>query len=247
MRPPLPVITLILFFILLFAYTKLAGPIPFQVSSITTQKTDTFMVTGEGTATVPPDIANIRAGITANASTVKEAQEQINTTISKVSSAVKELGVEDKDIQTSGYNINPSYDFQSGRQRITGYSARTSLNIKVRKIDNINAVIDAATANGANEIDNISFDVDDKTKAQNEARKKAVEEAKRKAQQAASIAGFSLGKIINYNESFDGFIPPIPLGMGVRSLAEDKTVAETQIEPGSNEIKVTVTLNYEIR
>lgn len=240
----LPVIATTTFFILLFTFTKLFGPIPFSVTSVTTQKSTTFDVTGEGKISVKPDVASISVGIQANGATVKAVQEQINSVINKVSEAVKQLGVDPKDIQTRNYNINPDYDFSGGTQRIKGYSSSTNLSIKVRQINNINQVIDAATTNGANQVSGINFEKDDKTKAENEARVKAVDEAKRKAQDAARIAAFRLGRIINYSENFGGFPRPIPMV----SAQESKAVGSpTQVEPGSTDISVNVTLSYEIQ
>lgn len=230
-------------FVLFFLYTKLIGPIPFSVKSVTTTKFTTFDVTGEGKSSIKPDIAEITAGITVSAQTVKAAQDQINAVINKVSQAIKQTGVDPKDIQTTNYNINPSYDYTGGSQRITGYSASTNLSVKVRNLDNVNNVIDAAGANGANQISGLSFGVDDKTKAEDEARKKAVDEAKKKAEQAAKIAGFKLGRIINYSENFQGEPRPIPLMM---ETAKSQG-APTQVEPGSSEVTVSVTLSYEIQ
>jgi len=235
----------ILFFIALFAYTKLAGPIPFSVNSISTTKTDTFSVTGEGKVNAPPDIALVSVGVQAQAPSVKAVQDQLNKNINAVSAAVKSTGVDAKDIQTSGYNINPMYDYNGGAQRITGYQASTNLTIKVRAIDKANAVIDAATAAGANQVGGISFDVNDKTKAQNDARQKAVADAKFKAENAAKIAGFTLGKIINYSEDFGGAPRPIP--MMAKAEVGLGAGAPTQVEPGTNEVTVTVTLSYQIQ
>lgn len=236
--------SILLFFVALFAYTKLVGPIPFSVTSVTTMKTDTFSATGEGKVTVSPDIAVVNAGVTAQAATAKAAQNQLNTAINAVSDAIKQLGVEAKDIQTSGYTIYPTQDYTDGRQRIMGYQATSNLTIKVRDMEKANSVIDAATAAGANQVGGVSFDVDDKTKAQNEAREKAVAEAKRKAEAAASIAGFGLGRIINYNEDFGGYPRPIPM-MAETKMAGGDTV--TSLEPGSSEVTVVVTLSYEIK
>lgn len=236
-----PILT---FFVILFIYTKIAGPLPFSVNSVTTSKTDTFNVSGEGTVVAKPDMTTVTVGIQARAETVKVAQDQINSTINKVASSIKKLGVEQKDIQTTNYNINPTYDYTSGSQRITGYLASTNLSIKVRNIDLINQVIDSATGNGANQIGGISFDVDDKAKLEDEARQKAVAVAKKKAESAAKIAGFKLGRIINYSENFDS--EPRPLRMAVGAVAEDVNL-KTAVEPGSSEIKVIVTLSYEIR
>lgn len=240
----LPVIGAATFFILLFGFTKIFGPIPFSVDSIITQKSTTFDVTGEGKVTVKPDIAYVNAGIRSQSQTVKGAQDQINSVINKVSQAVKGFGVAAEDIQTTNYNINPDYDFSSGgSQKIRGYTAQTTLSIKVRQIDKINDVIDASTQNGANEISGVSFDVEDKTKAKNEAREKAVAEAKKQAEEASKIAGFKLGKIINYSEGSSAFPEPIPFRAMGTEVASDKT---TQVEPGSSEVIITATLSYEI-
>lgn len=232
------------FFILLFVYTKIAGPIPFSVSSVTTAKSDTFNVTGEGKTTIRPDFASFTAGITVQADSVKAAQDQINSVINKVSDAIKKTGVEAKDIQTANYNINPAYDYSGGKPKITGYNADTNLTVKVRTLDNVNKAMDAATANGANQVSSLAFGVDDKTKAEDEARQQAVAEAKKKAAEAAKIAGFRLGRIINYSENFGNNPRPIPMAL---EAAKQAGGAPTQVEPGSSEIIVNVTLSYEIQ
>ena len=237
---------IVLFFILLFAYTKIAGPIPFSVNSVTTTKTDTFSVSGEGKITMVPDIAVISVGVTAQGATVTRVQTELNTKINAMSDAIKKLGVDGKDIKTSYYNISPTYDYSSSTQRITGYEAHSNLTIKVRKIDNANAVIDAATTQGANQVGGVSFDVDDKSKAENQAREEAVKDAKSKAEAAAKAAGFKLGRVINYSEGG---------GAGPRPIMYDAAKAlpiagggePTQVEPGSSEIMVTVNLSYEIQ
>lgn len=236
--------TIIVFFIALFAYTKLAGPIPFTVTSITTTKTDTFSVTGQGKVSVPPDIAVLSAGVQSQGATVKIAQDQLNKNMNAVSAAVKAAGVDAKDIQTSGYTINPMYDYRADVQKITGYQASSTITIKVRAIDSTNSVIDAATLAGANQLGGIRFDVDDKTTAQNQAREKAVADAKSKAENAAHIAGFSLGKIINYSEDFGN--QPRPVLMMAKEDSAGGGVP-TQVETGSNEITVTVQLSYQIQ
>lgn len=237
--------SVVLFFIGLFAFTKLVGPIPFTVSSVVTQKTDVFTVQGEGKSTVKPDIAYATAGFTTTAPTVKQAQGDLNTNINRVSDAIKKLGVDAKDIRTSNYSIYPTYDYKATPRRITGYSASSSLRIKVRALDRVNDIVDAATANGANEVGGISFDVEDKSKAENMAREEAIAEAKKKADVASKAAGFSLGRIINYSENFGGPGPVRYDMKAARPMSGGGT--ETNIETGSAEITVSVMLSYEIR
>ena len=231
-------VAIIVFFISLFVYTKLAGPIPFSLNSIVTTKTDSFTVTGEGKASIIPDIAVVSAGVTAQGTTVKQAQQELNGKINAVIEGVKKLGIDKKDIQTTNYNISPQYDYKNNTQKIIGYQANSNVTIKVRNVDIANGVVDAATAGGANQIGGISFDVEDKTKAENEARVKAVEEAKKKAELAAKTAGFSLGRVIDYSEDNAGNPRPMMLSAKADS---------TQIEPGTSEITVVVSLSYEIR
>ena len=89
----------------------------------------------------------------------------------------------------------------------------------------------------------VQFQVADQQKAENEARQIAVDQAKKKAEQAAKIAGFKLGNIINYSENFNGNPGPIPYAAGAADL---KQAVPTQVEPGSAEIKVVVNLSYQI-
>ncbi len=239
---------IVLFFIGLFAFVKFAGPIPFSVSSVTTTKTDSFTVSGEGKVTMIPDIARVEAGVTAQGPSIKVVQQELNKKIKAISDAVKKQGVEDKDIQTLNYSVNPQYDYRNGTQKILGYEASSNFSIKVRNMDNATAVIDVATANGANQIGGISFDVDDKTKVENEARAKAVADAKKKAELAAKTAGFTLGRVINYNENSGGEGRPIPMYAKAEMLsvgAPDQVA--TTIEPGSQELTISVSLSYEIR
>lgn len=235
---------IIIFFLCLFAFTKWVGPIPLSISSVTTTKTDTFTVTGEGKVTMIPDIALVNVGVTAQGPSVSAVQDQLNKKMNAVTAAVKRIGVDGKDIQTSNYNISPTYDYTGDTQRITGYQANSNLTIKVRKIDNANAVIDAATANGANQVGGVTFDVDNKTKAENQAREQAVADAKSKADVAAKAAGFHLGRIINYSEG--GNPSPRPMPLMENAIAGGLAKAPTQVEPGSSEVIIDVTLSYEI-
>lgn len=238
-------VAIIVFFVGLFAYTKFVGPIPFAVNSVVTNKTDSFTVTGEGKVTVKPDIAVITVGVQTTGATVTAVQNNLNTAINNVSAAVKKAGVANKDIQTSNYSINPTIDYTDSKQHITGYQASSNLTIKIRAIDTANTVIDAATAAGANSVGGISFDVDDKTTSENEARTLAVADAKKKAENAAATAGFKLGSIVNYQESTGGQTPVIR--MDAKMNGAGVATVPTNVEQGSTDITMTVTLSYEIR
>lgn len=251
--------TIIFSLVSLFVYTKLAGPIPFSVTSVTTQKTDSFSVTGEGKAAMTPDNATVRLGVTSSGATAEIAKNKMNEVINKVTQEIKALGVEDKDIKTENVSVYEDYNsrplpadkmgattpaVQDPNARATSYIGNTTLVISTKQVDMANKVIDVGTKNGINQLGGVQFGNEDKTAAENEARQKAVENAKAKAQTAANAAGFKLGKIINYSESTGG-------GGGVMYAAKAMDSAQapnpaTQLQPGENELVMMVTLSYEV-
>ena len=244
-------ISLAVFFMLLFGFTKILGPIPFDITQVTTSKSDAFSVTGEGKVDAKPDSATVRLGVVARGATEQAAKDLLNSDINKVISAIKGLGISEDKIKTENFNIYPDYDqvktleIETNRpDKISGYNANTNISVIVDNAELANQIIDAGVAVGANQVGGVDFQVKDKTAALNKARELAVADAKKKAEDAARIAGFKLGKIINYSEAGGGGYPRL---MAAEAATDKAGGAPTQIEPGTNEIMVTVTLSYEIR
>jgi uncharacterized protein len=239
-------VALFLFFVLLYGFTKVLGPIPFYISSVTTQNPNGFSVVGEGRVQIKPDKATVNLGVQSSGPAKDQVQNQMNKISGAVISALKSQGIDEKDIQTSQYTINPTYDYTSGSQKITGYSGSTNVTVTVTDIGKVNGVIDAATSAGANQVGTPQFSNTDNSTALDQARQLAIADAKKKAQVAASSAGFSLGKIINYSESEAGNPVPIPFAAGVAADSA-KVSPPTQIAPGQNEVDLDVTLTYEVK
>ncbi len=237
-------ITVIVSIAVLFV-TKFSPPIP--ISSVVTQKTDLFTVSGEGKVTVIPDTAIINLGITVSRPSVKLAQNDANTVINKISTDVKKMGVESKDIRTGNYSIYPQYNYNTQPAKINGYQVTASLTITVRDFDKINQVIDTSTADGANTVNGIQLTVDEDKQKEllKQAREEAVKDAKAKAESLASAAGITLGRIVNIQESGN---TPVPQP---RMFAADAvglgSAEKTSIEPGSADITSAITLFYETR
>ncbi len=233
---------ILFFFLALFIYTNLAGPIPFNIDSVVTTKQDSFTVTGEGKATIEPDSAVVTLGVSTTGSSAAIAQSDLNEKINQVIEAIRELGIPQNDIKTQNYNVNPNYDYSSPAQTITNYSANTNLTITVKDLTKVNSVVDSATVNGANQVGGVIFESESSDKAQEQARKEAVENAKAQAEQAAKIAGFRLGRLVNYSENNQGdVLPPQLLRQDALGVG-----GETDIQPGVNEVRIFVTLSYEI-
>lgn len=205
-------------------------------------------VVGIGEVDVVPDTAQISAGITIQSGkTVAEVESKMNEINNKIIAAVKLLGIEKEDIQTSNYSINPAYSFEpSDRSTPNEYTGNATLTIKVKDANKISQVITAATAAGANQVYNAGFSVDDPSKFREEARNKAIEDAKSQAQKLASQLGIKLGKITNIVESDTGG-GPIMYKDAMRSALPGEAVPAPEIEPGSQTITSTVTLFFERR
>jgi len=235
----------IVFFILLFGFTKIVGPIPFTVNNINTSTPNPFEASGTGKASAAPDTAVINMGVTQTGATVKEAQTKTNQIADQIISGLKNLGIEEKDIKTTNYSVNPEYSFSAGSQKITGYSVTQNFEVK-SPIDKANQVVDAATLGGANLVGGISFTLEDEKMEElmNEARNEAVEKAKTSAEGLANAAGIKLGKIINIQESF-GSTQPVPVFREAALDASAKSEPETQITAGESNVEVTVILTYQ--
>lgn len=227
-------------------YTKLVGPIPFFVNSVNTNKSDSFVVSGEGEVSQAPDTAEVSLGVQSQGNTVQVAQDALNKSINAVTAAVKQQGVAEADIQTQNYSVNPNYDYNGGAQKITGYQAGSNLRIKVKDISKVNAVIDAGTAAGANQVGGVNFTVADPTALESQARDKAIANAKQRAEAAAKAAGFRLGRMVNYSESTNRPGGPELYAMGSSANLKTDAVAPTQVQPGSSTVSITVNLSYEI-
>lgn len=150
-----------------------------------------------------------------------------------------------RDIAMSAEPVMVTMPAPSGRTpRITGYGMNVNIVVTVRDLTKVNQVIDTATANGANQVSNISFTVDDEEKYQAEARKLAIDDAKSKANELAGAAGLRLGKVVGVYES------PVYYGRDVMMSAKAEGMGgagSTALQPGSTEIATQVTLNYETR
>lgn len=207
--------------------------------------TNTITINATGEIFAKPDTAQVSVSVIKEASTAAGAQKNHTEAINKVIEFIKQSGVEDKDIQTSSYNIFPLYDYIENKGRMfKGYEVNQTLDIKIRNLDNVGKILSGTTEAGANQVGGISFVIDDEEGLKREARKQAIEKAKQKAEQIKNDLGIELSRLVNFSES--GEIPyPYPiykseaLGMGGAEALE--------VPSGENKITVTVNLTYEIK
>lgn len=245
-----PFLTVLFIFIGLLLFVKLVGPIPFTVNSVSSVKESMFTVQGTGEVTAIPDTAVVSLGVNKNASTVQAAQEQVNAVINQITEDMKSLGVEEKNIKTVNYSVNPNYDYAGGSQRINGYVVNADIQVKLQPIDKANEAIDRATKAGATNVGNIQFVLNEEKKKEleEEARKQAIEAAKAKAQSISKVSGIKLGRLVDVQESGDVAQPPMPYNTALKvedARGSAESVPPTELNPGENKITSNVTLSYE--
>lgn len=201
-------------------------------------------VNGTGRVFAQPDTAVVNVGVEITAPTLTSALKQANENMTQVLDAIKGQGVDAKDIQTTTFNVYPitSEPKEGETPQVTAYRVSNVATVKVRQINNVGQVLDAALTAGANFVGSILFTVDDPTKYQEQARTLAVKDAMAKAKTLADAAGVKLGKIVTITE-LGGGVQPLYRQVFVEAAVPS---AAPPIETGQNEIAVTVEMHFEI-
>jgi uncharacterized protein YggE len=198
-------------------------------------------VTGEATVSVPPDLAQVDAGVTSDAKTAREASDANNAAMGKVLSALKGAGIEAKDYQTSRLSLQAEYaPNRQGSSPVVGYRASNRVTIRLRDVTKVANVIDTLVGAGANDIGGINFMVSQASKFLDDARTQAVADARRKAEIYAKAAGVTLGAPLSISEE----------GSAPRPVFRAKMAAEMAAAPvaqGEETLSVTVNVSWAIK
>ncbi len=206
----------------------------------------TISVTGQGKATVSPDVAILELGVETIGETVQEARAQSAAATIRLIKALTEAGVAEDDVGTRSIRINPRMNYET--QTVTGYEVSNRLVVKIRDLDLVGAAIDgaAAAAGDSTRLRGIDFSVEDTSALEEEARGAAVENATDKAGQLAEGLGVTLGRVVSVNESDFGGIPypraAAEFGLAAGAAAD----AGTPVLAGDVEITVVIRAEFEI-
>jgi uncharacterized protein YggE len=215
-------------------------------------------VNGEGEVTVKPDIATVSFTIRESAKTVPEAQKLAEEKIAAALKELKDLGVEEKDMKTLSYSVNPKYEYQQAgycngyvcppsKSVVTGYEVTQSVTVKVRKIEQAGEVIGKLGKVNITEINGPDFTVDDMDKAKADAKNLAIQKAKEKAQATAKSLGVSLGTVTSFSEDNGGYYPVMYRGAANAVMASDSKTEAVSLPQGENTIKSNVTITYTLK
>jgi len=229
--------------------------------------TNTISVTGEGQIYATPDIATFTYSVTATKATVADAQAAATPVSNAITDYLKSQGVSANDIQTSGYDIEPQYEYQNavcpqgtsasvsnsaspiycppGKQTLTGYQVSQTTTVKVRDLTKAGDLLAGVGTKGATNVSGLQFTFDDPNKPQDDARNKAIADAKSKADTLAKQLGVDLVRVTSFQESSGGY--PRPIEAYATAAGSSAKAPSPEISPGQNQVTDDVTITYEIK
>ncbi len=201
-------------------------------------------VSATADATRVPDVATISTGVVTQAADANAAMRANAVQMDKVMAAIRAAGIAERDIQTSGINLNPQYKYVENQPpSIVGYQASNNVNVKVRDLSKLGKVLDAFVANGANQINGPSFEVDKPDEAYDEARLAALKKARARADTYAAALGLNVRRIVSISEGGASLPRPMPM---MRAMAMDSMAKETSVSPGEASLSVSIEVVFEL-
>jgi uncharacterized protein YggE len=204
------------------------------------------ITTGEGVVKQAPDRLWVSIAAESRSKTPKEAQRANADAMKTVLDRLKGLGLPDDAIRTTGYDLQPEFDFANGKQTLRGWLARNSIDVRVDEIARAGDVLDSAVASGATNVSGVRFDLKDRNSAEREALRSAVADARRRADSAAAGAGMKVDRVLRIEEHRGMSPEPRPMMMARQSMMADSAGAPP-IVAGEIEVRVSVTLTSTIK
>ena len=219
----------------------LAATIPAYAGTIT--------IEGRGEVRAVPDMAQINSGVTTQGATAREALDANTAAMADLIAALKDAGIETRDIQTSGFSVNPNYVYSDARDengyilppKINGYQVSNSVSVTVRDLEELGTILDKSVNVGANTINGVSFAVADPSELYNQARKAAFADARSKAELYATAAGAKLGDLEAISES-QNINNPMPM----YARAELASASPVPVEAGEMTFEIGVNVQWEL-
>lgn len=210
---------------------------------------DVITLSGEGKVTAKPDIAYLSLGIFSTGADVASTQKRNTEQMNAITSAMKAFDIKDEDLQTSNYSVSPEYDYRDGKQTLRGYRVSQNLSIKIRDLSKIGDILAKAGELGSNEIYGVTFNVDDPTELESQARDEAISDAKDKADALARQLGVRLGRIVSFSE--DGYVPTA-MRSDYSAYAKEQAMGvggapSPDIQSGSLDVVKNVSVTFEIK
>ncbi|WP_048649027.1 SIMPL domain-containing protein [Nitratireductor soli] len=229
-----------------FAAPALAVALAAAAPAMAEEQAPRIIVTGEGEATVSPDMAILSLAVLREADTAREALDANNEAMTAVVAAMKEAGIEARDLQSGGLSINPRYVYPNDKNdekapRIVGYEVANTLTVRIRDLAKVGDILDRSVTLGVNQGGGLTFTNDDPAATLTEARKRAVKDAMDKAETLAEAGGVKLGKVMEISEQTFRQSPMPYAGKAMRIEASADSVP---VEAGENSYRIQVNVTF---
>jgi uncharacterized protein YggE len=206
----------------------------------------TLNLAAYGETRIAPDMATINLGVMTEAATAAEAMRANGVRMNQVVAALRRAAIAEKDIQTSGLNLAPQYAYEQNQPpKLTGYQASNQVTVSVHDLARLGAAVDATVSAGANQVNGISFGLNDPTTAENAARQDAVRALQAKAELYARATGHRISRLVTLSEG-GGYAVPPPMPMPMAMQAFKREGADTSVSPGELKVRIDVTGLYEM-
>lgn len=206
-----------------------------------------IVTTGEAVVKQAPDRAWVTIGAESRARAPQEAQRLNTEVMTAVIDRIKAAGIAADAIQTTGYTLQPEFDYAGGKQNLRGYVARNQVQVRVDALAKTGDVIAAVVATGATTVSGVRFDLKDRDTVEREALRVAVRDARRRADAAATGAGVTIDRVIRIEEQRDmsDVVRPMPMAMSMMKAEAGQSAVP--LESGEIEVRSRVTMTVSIR
>ena len=213
------------------------------------------MVTGESDSKAAPDTAVVVLSVVTQSKGALDAQQQNARKSDAVIQAVKQSAGANADVKTSDYSLEPQRDWWGGMPRIKGYEAHNTVTVTTSALDNVGALIDAATQAGANSVDGVSFILREGERAHGQSLADASKQAMAKAQAMAQSLGGRITRVVEEREGNfperpaspdDLMVNGLPYSAANANMSWYKDARRTPVEAGTLNVRSQVYLIVEI-
>ncbi len=202
---------------------------------------------GEATVTARPDQVEIDIGVTSQAATSQAAAAENAKQLEATLAQVRKAAGPGAEVKTVTYSVTPNYRYprEGGQPTITGYTARNIVQVKMRDLAAVSRVIDSATQAGANTIHRLRFGLKDEQAARSQALREATAKARANAEAIAAALGVKIVRVLSAEQGESAFVRPVA-DVGASRMAEAMAAPPTPVEPGTVDVRATVTLMLEV-
>ena len=190
-----------------------------------------------------PDLVEISGGVVTTAPTAAAAMSENASRMTAVVAAIRKAGVADRDVQTASLSLQPQYKYANNEApQLVGYQASNTVNVRLRKLDQVGRILDTLVAVGANRIDGPNFRVENADAALDEARTQAVAKGRARADLYARAAGLRVKRIVAITEQSAPDLRPRPMMMAAAKMEADST----PVSPGEVQLAINLAMVFEL-